>query len=257
MTFTAKKLKDSQIELVVSLDKKDLLFYVAETEKRLSKEAKIEGFRPGKAPKEVIRKKVGEQAIRDEALNLAIQFSLAKTLAEEKFDVLEQSDFTIKENSADKLEYQVKLTVFPEVKLGTYKGLAVKKNALTVNESEIKNVLQEIVGSRTVLKEVSRPAKIGDRVEVDFLVKDAGVLIEGGKSENHPVIIGEDKFIPGFETQIVGLNAGEKKNFSLKVPDDYYQKSIAGKHLDFEVTLKRVEERTTPKIAADIATSLG
>ncbi|MBI2062665.1 MAG: trigger factor [Candidatus Yanofskybacteria bacterium] len=257
MTFAANKLKDSQVQLIVNLNKEDLLLYALEAEKGLAKEVKVEGFRLGKASKEAIRKKVGEQTIREEALNLAIQSTMAKILSEEKFDVMEQSDFMIKENSADKLIYQIRLTVFPEVKLGDYKGLTVKRNLISVNEVEVKKILQEIVSSRAILKEVKKPAKTGDRVEVDFLVKDAGALIDGGKSENHPLVIGEDKFIPGFEAQIIGLKTGEKKSFSLKIPDDFYQKSIAGKNLDFEIVLKRVEERTVPKLDDSFARSLG
>lgn len=257
MTFSIKRLKDSDIELTADLNKEDLLLFVAEAEKRLANELKIEGFRPGKVPKEMIRKKVGEQTIKEEALNLAVQSSLAKAIVDEKLDIIEQSDFKIKENSPDRLLYQVKLTVFPDIKLGDYKGLTVKRNAITVDEAEIKSVLQEIIGSRTVLKEVKRPAQAGDRVEVDFIIKSGGVLIDGGKSENHPVVLGENKFVPGFEAQIVGLKTGEKKNFSLKVPADFYQKSIAGKDLDFEVELKRVEERVVPKLDDDFAKSLG
>ncbi|MBI2063543.1 MAG: trigger factor [Candidatus Yanofskybacteria bacterium] len=257
MTFSTKNLKDSQVELTIDLNKEDLLLYAAETEKRLAKEIKVEGFRPGKAPKEIARKKIGEQVIREEALNLAVQSSLAKVLDEKKLDIMEQSDFKIKENSAGRLIFQIILSVFPEVNLGEFKGLTVKRNPILVNEAEVKNVLEEIVASRAVLKEVKRPARLGDRVEIDFTVKDQGVLIEGGKSENHPVILGENNFIPGFESQIVGLEAGEKKSFALKVPADYYQKSIAGKELDFEVALKRVEEKTVPKLDNDFAKSLG
>lgn len=232
--------------------------YAAETEKRLTKEIKIEGFRPGKAPKEMARKKIGEQTIREEALNLAVQASLAKALAEENFDVMEQADFKIKENSAGKLVYQVRLALFPEIELGDYKDdLAVKINPVLVSEIEIKNVVQDIANSHVVLKETKHPARLGDRVEINFTVKDGGALIEGGKSENHPVILGENKFIPGFEDQIIDLKPGEKKNFSLRVPADYYQKSIAGKELDFEVLVKKVEERTVPRLDDDFAKSLG
>ncbi len=257
MTFTVKKLKDSEIELTADLNKEDLLLFAAEAEKRLAKELKIEGFRPGNAPKEMVRKKVGEQAIKEEALNLAVQSSLAKALAEEKIDIMEQADFKIKENSAERLIYQVKLIIFPDIRLGGYKDLTVKRNPILVDEKEVKNVMKEIADSRTILKEVKRSAQMGDRVEVDFTVKDGDALIDGGKSENHPVVLGENGFIPGFEAQIVGLKMGDKKSFSLKVPADFYQKSIAGKDLDFEVELKRIEERAVPKLDDDFAKSLG
>lgn len=263
MTFTTKKLKDSQIELEVNLDKDDLLLYVAETEKRLAGEIKIKGFRPGKAPKELARKALGEQVIKEEALNLAVQSSLAKVLAKQKLDILDQSDFQIKENLADRLVFTVKLLVFPEVRLGEYRGLSIKRNPVIVTEAEIGEVLSDIVKSRTVLKDVVRPAQLGDRVEVDFEVKDPSkgsgqaAVIEGGKSQNHPIVLGEDKFMPGFEAQIVGLKPGETKSFSLKTPVDYYQKAIAGKELDFEVVLKKVQETTAPKIDDKLAKSLG
>ena len=257
MTFSTKTLKDSQIELTVNLDKEDLISYTQEAEKELAKRLKLEGFRPGKAPKEMVRKALGEQAIKEEALNLAVQSSLAKALAEQKLDVLDQSDFQIKENASDKLVFAVKLAIFPEVKLGEYKDLSIKKNPVVVSDAEINGVLDEIVKARTVLKEVERPAQVGDRVEVDFEVRDRGTVIEGGKSENHPITLGENKFMPGFESQIVGLKSGEKKNFSLKVPADYYQKTIAGKDIDFEVVLKKVQKATVPKIDDELVRSLG
>ena len=263
MTFSTKTLKDSQVELTVTLDREDLVSYALEAEKGLAKQVKLEGFRPGKAPKEMVRKALGEQAIKEEALNLAVQSSLVKALAEQKLDILDQSDFQIKENVSDKLVFVLRIAVFPEVKLGAYKDLSIKKNLVVVSEAEINGILEEIVKSRTVLKEVARPAQMGDRVEVDFEVRDPSMgsgpaaIIEGGKSENHPITLGENKFMPGFETQIVGLKSGEKKNFSLKVPADYYQKTIAGKDIDFEVVLKKVQVATAPKIDNELVRSLG
>ena len=172
MTFSTKKLKESQVELTVDLDKEDLVFYALEAEKRLAKEVSIEGFRPGKAPKEIVRKKIGESVIKEEALNLAVQLSLAKAIADQKFEVIDQSDFKINENSSEGLIFQVNLLIFPDIKLGEYKGLGIKKNSVTVADSEIDNVIKDIARSRTELKEVERQARLGDRVEVDFEVKD-------------------------------------------------------------------------------------
>ena len=98
---------------------------------------------------------------------------------------------------------------------------------------------------------------MGDRVEVDFTIKDNGTVIEGGRSENHPVILGDGQFVPGFEEQIVGMEKSGTKHFSLKIPADYYQKTIAGKELDFEVAVKKVEDRTVPKLDDEFAKSLG
>ena len=257
MNFTTKQLDDFQIEITVNLDKDDLGSYTVQAEKELAGKLEVEGFRPGKAPKEIARKRIGEQLIKEEALNLAVQSSLAKVLAGKKMEVIEQASLIIKENSADRLLYKVTLTVLPEIQLGEYKHLTEKSNSVFVDDAEIKNALQGIVNLRTTLKEVNKPAQPGDHVEVDFKVFDHGILIDGGQSENHPVTLGENKFIPGFEEQIIGLKMGEKKNFLLKVPADFYQKSIAGKNLDFEVIVKRVRERVAPQLDDNFAKSLG
>ncbi|MEX1064102.1 MAG: trigger factor [Candidatus Paceibacterota bacterium] len=257
MNITSKKLADSKVELTVDLDKNDLASYVRETEEQLAKEIKMEGFRQGKAPKEIIRKKIGEDKIKEEALQTAVQSSLREALAQEKLDVIDQADFKIKENSADKLVYNVTFVVFPEVNLSEYKNLGVKKNEVSVEDSEIDKVLNDVQKSRTTFNEVKRPAEKGDRAEVDFTIKDKGTVIDGGKSQNHPVVLGDGLFVPGFEEQIIGMTTGETKNFSLKIPLDYYQKAIAGKDLDFEVTVNKVEDRSLPELNDEFAKTLG
>ncbi len=257
MTFTSEKLPDSKVKLVISLDKKDLSSFVEEAEKQLARGVKLEGFRPGKAPKDMVRKAIGEEKIREEALRLAVQSSLAKVMTDEKFDIIDRVGFEIKENSPEKLVYWATFLLFPEIILEKYEGLDVKRNTVAVSDGEIKNVLDEVLKSRTVFNEVKRPAQMGDRVEVDFTIKENGAVIEGGKSENHPVVLGDGKFVPGFEERLVGMEKGGTKSFSLKIPADYYQKTIAGKELDFEVAVKKVEDKTVPKLDDEFAKSLG
>lgn len=257
MTSTVKKLKNSEVELIVDLNKEDLLAYTEEVEKNLAKEMKMEGFRPGKAPKEFVRKQIGEEKLREEALHFAVETSLARVLNKEKLEILDQLNFKIKENSSERFIYQVVLLVSPEVKLGDYKNLGVEKHPVAVATEEVEKVLKEIQRTRATLKEVDRPARLGDKVEVDFIIRDRDAIIEGGQSENHPVILGEGNFVPGFEAQIVEMKTGEKKSFSLKIPQDYYQKTIAGKELNFEVALKKVEDRSLPELDDNFAKTTG
>jgi trigger factor len=257
MTSAVKKLPDSKVELTVSLEKGELLSFAKRTEEQLARNVKLEGFRPGKAPKDWVRKKLGEDKVREEALKTAIQLSLKEALAKENLDVIDQLGLEMKENSPEKLVYQATFLVFPELILGKYKGLGIKRNTASTTDQEIKGVLDNIQKSRTVFEETKRPAQIGDRVEVDFTVKHRGAVIEGGRSENHPLVIGDGSFIPGFEEQLIGMKPGGTKNFSLKVPDDHYQKTIAGKDLDFEVVMKKVEDRTVPELNDKFAKSLG
>lgn len=257
MTFTTKKLPDSKVELTVNLEKGDLLSYITEAEERLAHHVKLEGFRPGKVPKERARDRIGEDKIREESLKIAIQSSLKEALAKESFDIIEQLDFKIKENSAERLIYQTVFLIFPEFTLGNYKGLGIKKKIVAVNEPDIKKVLNELLNSRTVFNEVKRPARMGDRAEINFTIKHKGTVIEGGKSENHPVVLGEGKFVPGFEEHLVGMETGETKRFALQIPAGFYQKTIAGKELDFEVLMKKIENRILPELNDEFARSLG
>lgn len=260
MTFTSRKLDDSRVELSIDLNQNDLKKYIAEVEKRLASNFKLEGFRPGKVPSDIVRKHLGAEKISQEALSLAIQSSLADILEKEDLDVITYpigSDFKIIENSPAKLSYQVILTVFPEIKLGKYVGLGIKKRPISVGEPEIKNVLRDLQELRIQRQNADRPAKLGDRVEVDFLITLEGKEINGGKSQNHPLILGKKAFIPGFEEQIVGMRIDENKKFTLKVPTGYYQENIAGKDIDIDLTLKKVESLSTPELNDNFAKKVG
>ena len=257
MTFTTKKLPDSIVELTVNLERRDLIPYVAQVKDYLTKKARIDGFRPGRAPQEKALSRMDEDKIREESLRVAVESSLSDVLAREDFDVIRQLDFKIKENSSERLIYQTRLLIFPKFILGNYKGLGIKRRKITVTESEVKSAIDELVDLRTVFNEVERPAQKGDRVEVDFTVRYKGEVIEGGRSENHPIILGKGKFVPGFEENLFGMSKGETRHFTLKIPADFYQKSIADKVLDFEVVMKKVEDRVVPKLDDDFAKSLG
>lgn len=143
------------------------------------------------------------------------------------------------------------------VELGNYKGLEAKKRELKVEEKEIDNSLNYLQKSRASIITINRPAEKGDRVEINFEVKSGGVQIENGVSKNHPLILGEGHFLPGFESQLEKMKAGEEKTFSLKVPADWSDKRIADKNLDFKVKMNVVQERQFPEINDEFAKSLG
>jgi trigger factor len=143
------------------------------------------------------------------------------------------------------------------VKLADYKGIKVKKNELRVEKAEIDNSLDYLRKSRAKTITVNRPAEKGNRVEIDFEVRHGEVKIENGTSNNHPLILGEGRFLPGFEKELEGMSAGEEKNFSLKAPKDWPDKRVAEKNLDFKVKMKLVQERQIPELNDEFAKSLG
>jgi trigger factor len=257
MEIKTKKLADSKVKLQVVLNKEELIDFVKEAEKLLANQIRVEGFRPGKVPHDLVRKNIGPEKIKEEALNIALRSSFSDAIAKEKFDVINQTDFKILKNTPECLEYEMILSIFPEVILGKYTGLDVEKNTISVTDGEIQKTLDELARMRAVTKPVERPAEKGDKVEVDFEIFQDGKLIDGGKSENHPLIIGEKQFIPGFEEEIIGLNSGDNKTFTIKTPADYHQKEIAGKEIKIELKLKKVEEYKIPEINDQFAINLG
>lgn len=145
----------------------------------------------------------------------------------------------------------------PKIKLAKYKGLKVKKNKLEVKEEEVKKALDYLQNSRAKIITVNRPAKRGDRLEIDFEVHQAEVKIENGTSKNHPLILGRGNFLPGFEEKLEGMKGGQEKEFSLKAPTDWPNQKIANKNLDFKVKMNLVQERELPEVDDGFAKSLG
>ena len=257
MEHSIKKLEQNKYELTVEVGHDDLKRYIQTAEDRLAQQVKIDGFRQGKVPKDRIKKEIGEEVILEEGLNIALQDSLAKTLEKEKIEVIKVSDLKIKENSLSKLLYSVELLVFPPIKIGDLAGFKVQKKQISVDRKEINDAIEFIRISHSKFIPKNKQVEKGDRVEIDFEVTSNGLPIEGGVSKNHPVVVGDNKFIPGFEDQILGMKAEEEKNFSLTAPKDYFHKAVAGKELDFKVKVIKVEEVQKPDLNDEFAKTLG
>ena len=143
------------------------------------------------------------------------------------------------------------------IELANYKGLKAKKRELKVEEKEIDKALDYLRNSRAKIVTVNKSAQKGNRIEIDFEVRLAGVKIENGESKNHPLILGQGRFLPGFENELEGMKAGQEKEFSLKVPADWPDKKISGKNLDFKVKMNIVQERELSEINDEFAKALG
>lgn len=257
MESSLKKIEQNKYELTVEIGREELTGYIKLTEAKISQGVKLDGFRKGKAPKDKIRNEVGDKYILEEALDLALRDSLAKTLDKEKLEVLKVSDLNVKENSPSRLVYTTNLVLFPPVSIGDLKGLKVKRKEVVVERKDIEDALEFLTTSRSKTVPKDQPAEKGDKVEVDFEVTSDGLPIEGGVSKNHPVMLGDNKFIPGFEDQIIGMRKGEEKKFTLDAPKDYFHKNIAGRKLDFTVKVADVQKVEKPAINDDFARSLG
>jgi trigger factor len=259
-----KKLPKSQVEIKSSISWEDWKKYIDQAMEKLGKDINIPGFRPGKAPRKMVEERIGTKNILEEAGGMAIQKYYIKIIESEKLDVIgrPQAEF-LKLAEGNDLEYKITTDVMPEVKMKDWQDGIKKinkqfaKDELKVTEEEIKKELDQLANSRVMLVTVNREARSGDSVILDFQVLRDGVPIENGTSKNHPLILGKGVFIPGFEENIIGMKENEEKEFELKFPDDYHDKTLAGKPTTFKVKVNLVQERQTPEINDAFAKSLG
>jgi trigger factor len=257
MNSTLNKIQDGQIEATIELGKEDLDAFVNKAEKLLGQEFETKGFRKGKVPNDILRKELGAERILETALEIAVRESLASVIEKESLDVLDTSGLDIKENSPQKLVYKVLLTTYPQISIADLGDLKIQKREQEITEEETVKALDSIRSNRAKYSDKEGKAEKGDRVEVDFEVSSEGKVIDEGVSKNHPLIIGNGGFIPGFEDNLVGMGKGESKSFSLIAPTDYYAKDIAGKKLDFKVQMVDIKKVEKPEVDEEFLASLG
>lgn len=259
MQSNLKKLNNSQVKATVELDHKDLERYLSKAESILGSNLEIKGFRKGKAPRDLLKKHLDQDHARSLALEIAIEESLSDFIKDSSLDVFDTSQLLIEKNDPVQLKYSVLLDLFPEVVLVDLEKVKVKRRDVNVGEKEVENALETIKNSKSnfIGKDDSETAEEGDRVEIDFEVSENGQIIEGGVSKSHPLIIGGQSFIAGFEERLVGMKKGEEKSFFLTAPEGYFHKNIAGKNLNFKVKMNDIKKVVRPEIDDNFARSLG
>jgi len=226
--------------------------------KQLARNVKMPGFRPGKVPMKIVAQTYGPQ-VRNEVLGDAVQKSFSDAVKEANLRVAGYPKIEPKsENPTDAvLEFSATFEVYPEVRLGDLSGASIERPLVTVDDAAVTRTLEILRKQRTKFVAAERPAQDGDKLTVDFQGTIDGVPFEGGKAENFIFALGEGRMLPGFETAARGMSAGESKSFSLKFPDDYHGKDVAGKQAEFEIRIKNIDQAQLPEIDAEFAKSLG
>lgn len=258
-----QKLPDSQVEIEVEVSPSALAEFKEEALKHLASHTSLKGFRQGKAPAALVEQEIGSEKIEEEIINLALEKTYSDIIIENKLSAIGHPEITIiKFALGNPFIYKAKFSVWPEFVLPDYKKIATETNAkekkeVVVEEKEIEETLNWLKKSRTKYSSVERPAKKGDFVEIDFETRLAGVKVENGGSKNHPFVIGEGGFMPGFEDNLSGLEIGKEKEFSLTAPEDYFAKNLAGKILDFKVKLNTLKQAELPEIDDNFAKTVG
>ena len=239
-------------EITIKIEGKEWQDALDKAFEKANKKVKIDGFRQGKAPKEVFIKKYGEESLFMDAADLVLQPAYQKMLDENKdVEIVAQPEVALKSISKDGVEFIFTITTKPEVKLGKYKKLGVKKEKVEVTKEEIENALNETLNRYA--ENVVKDGKVenGDIAIIDFEGFKDGVAFEGGKGENYSLTIGSNTFIPGFEDQIIGMSKDEEKDINVTFPEDYHSEDLKGQKVVFKVKVNEIKTTKIPELDKD------
>ncbi|MBI2415899.1 MAG: trigger factor [Candidatus Kerfeldbacteria bacterium] len=257
MNITQTIQEKTTIVLTIELLPEELKPYLDKATQAISKDVKVDGFRPGHVPFEVLKTKVGEMEIYQEAAQLAIRDTLPTAIQRQQLNFVGRPQINVEKLApGNSFVFTATVAVLPTVNLKEYQTVRVTKPPVTVDEQKFQQTMEHLRQLRSTTAVVDRPAVKGDRVTINFDIKLAGVSVEGGQGQDVPVTIGEQQFIPGFEENIIGMKAGETKQFALTFPENYGAKQLAGKHCDCTLTIKIVNQVTLPPLNEDLAKQL-
>ncbi|MFA6422977.1 MAG: trigger factor [Patescibacteria group bacterium] len=264
MEIKKEILPKSRIKLIINISGNDFSKYFDSAIAALGAHIEVKGFRPGKAPVNLLIEKIGESRILNQALETAIPEFYSKALDQEKIAPIASPEIKVVKypvfGQDNELEFNAEVDVFPEVTLGDYKKLKVKKNDFEpkiINDEDVVKTIDYLRKQRSTFKKVERGAQNGDRVEIDFNGSIDHVELEDMQSKNHPVILGDKTLIPGFEEKIVGLKAGEDIEFDINFPKNYHAEKYANKKAHFKVKVNSVEEVELPVLDDKMAKDFG
>ena len=242
----------------------DLSIAIADVEKvmeqrlkRMGKNMKVPGFRPGKVPFSIVKQQHGDQA-RHEVLSEELDRVFGETVTEKKIRVAGYPRIEPKTTeSTTHIEFSAILEIYPEFTPGDLSTAEVERPILEVSAAEVDKTLDILRKQRVSYEDADRAAAKEDRVVIDFLGKKDGVPFQGGEAKDYPFVLGQGMMLPDFENAVEGAKAGETKTFDLTFPADYHAKDLAGQTVQFDVTVKQVQAPVLPELNAEFATSMG
>lgn len=224
---------------------------------RVARNAKIQGFRPGKAPLKIVEANYGAQ-VREEVMGETVQQHFADAVREQNLRVAGYPRFEPSQNEGtENFTFSALFEVYPEVTVGDLAEKAIEKPVTEVTDAEIEKTIDVLRSQRTRFDYVERSAEKGDRVIIDFVGTIDGVAFEGGSAENYPFVLGQGQMLPEFEAGVEGLKEGETRNVDVNFPEDYHGKDVAGKTAVFAITVKNVSAPTLPEVDEAFAKTLG
>jgi trigger factor len=238
----------SKQEFIVKIEKEEWESALDKSFQKNVKKTKIDGFREGKAPRDIYEKKLGKESLYMVAIDFVLPGAYSKLLKDNNLEPVAQPNVDIKNIDESGVEVEFVVITKPEIKIKKYKKLGLKKEPVKVTKEEVEKEINELQKqyAEIILKEDA--IEVGDTAVIDFQGFKGDVAFEGGKGENYPLEIGSKTFIPGFEEQLVGLKAGEEKDIKVTFPEDYPSEELKGCEVTFKVKVNEVKTKAIPEL---------
>ena len=258
MSVEVQKLEKNMAKLTVTVDAKEFDKAIADSFKKNKNRFNVPGFRKGHVTQDVFEKMYGTDSLIPDAIDFVLDASYPSAARESELEIVSRPQIEIKNaKKGEDFVYEALIAVRPEVELGEYKSIEVKKADEVVNDDDIASALksEQEKNARLITVE-GRPVENGDNITLDFEGKIDGVAFDGGKGEDYPLVIGSGTFIPGFEDQIIGHNAGEDFDVNITFPENYQMKDLAGKAAVFACKVKEIQKKELPELDDDFASEI-
>ncbi len=258
MSHTVKQLPQSQVEFHITVTPQDYEALLKQAADRLSNRVAIKGFRKGHVPYDILKKEVGEMGILSEALESIVQSTFFEAIQAEKLDTVGMPKINVEKLApGNDVVYTAVVSLLPKVELPDLEKIKVEKKIKKVEQSTMDETLEAIqnMHGQELVKSGSAGEKDMLLIDMDMLIDN--VPVEGGQAKDYRVYLGEKHYIPGFNEKLLGATKDESRNFSLDFPETHYQKMLAGKKVDFRVTVKDVYERLPAELNEEFAKKLG
>ena len=256
MKVTVENGENQQVTLTIEVEAAEVNKAVEQACKRLANRVSIPGFRKGKAPRMIVERHVGKDAVLQEAFDIVAPKALSKAFDEQKIDPVTRPSVDIETLEEGKdLVFKATVTPRPDVKLGDYKGVNVPKNEVNITDEDVDKELKTFQDRQGKLVDAPEGAEVkdGDFTTLDFKGFVDGEAFDGGEGKDYPLQIGSNSFIPGFEDQLVGAKIGEERDVNVKFPEEYHAKELAGKDATFKCTIRSIKTKELPAIDDELA----
>ena len=251
MKYTTKAAEKSTVKITIKFDGEEWKKAQSDAYMKTRHKYAVNGFRKGKAPKNVIENAYGKSVFYEDALNLLISENYGKIEDKEskKYVFVGEPQFALDKFEEDLVSIIATVPVKPEVKISAYTGMKVQKFAYTVSDADVQAEIDRMLDRNATKVDVTdRAAANGDTVNIDFVGTVDGVKFDGGEAEGYDLVLGSGSFIPGFEDQVVGMNIGEKKDVNVTFPETYQAVELAGKAAVFAVTVNKIQGKVLPEL---------